>query len=470
MASGTATLTGYLVGGYYLITTNGVYTKNIPISGSAPSGVVYKKATIKLQLRNAGWNTITFKANNTTNIGTMGAGGTPSGTTPAERTASLSKTYNYANLQTLTLSADQTDRTELVGNASNTIIITLDWEDAATACGAPTLSVYTTPCGTDTVAMSWSGATSGSNNAITGYEIQYRDSTNGTSYTADWAALTTVSTTATSGSANLQMPSTPSMYRQFRIRTVGAAGAGYESDWYILGLVQRFGVCKAPTSITISDSTPPLETQITVSWTGASAGVGDTISGYALWRSDDVNGPYEQIDMVYSTDTYDSMYTTSSDVFGEIYYYKVQTLSATDSMYNSPLSTVYTSAASGYGLPTAPTSVTATPISTYPGAIVKLEWSGATDGYMNPITGYTISRSTTADGTYAEVLNVTGASVTSTQVKAPDDAGTTYYYKVSSVGTVNGYNSANSTATAEITAAEQPVVNGGIGRTNAVVD
>ena len=370
----------------------------------------------------------------------------------------------------MTLTADKFERTELVGKNDDTLLITIGWEDAATACGAPTSSTYTTPCGTSTVAMSWSGATAGSNNAITGYEIQYRDSTDGTTYAADWAALTTVATTETSGSADLQMPSTPAMYRQFQIRTVGAAGSGYESAWFVLGQVQRFGTCKAPTSITISTNTPPLESPLTISWTGASAGVGDTIYGYALWRSDDANGTYEQVGIVYSTVTSGSIDTISSDVFGDTYYYKIQTLSATDSMYNSALSTVYTSAVSGYGLPTAPTSVTATPSSTYAGGVVKLQWSGATDGYLNPITGYTISRSTTPDGVYAEILNVNGASVTVAQVKSPDDVGTSYYYKVSSVGTINGYNSAYSTAKAEVAAIEQPVVSGGVGRTNAVVD
>ena len=284
MASGTVTLNGYLVGGYYTITPNGVNTKNIPISGEVPEGVVYTKASIKLQLRNAGWNTITFKANDTTAIGTMGAGGTPSGSTPAERTSSLSKTYDYSKLRTMTLIADVYDRTELVGNAEDTLIITLTYEDAATACGAPTSSVYNTPCATDTVAMSWSGATAGSNNAIVGYEIQYRDSTDGTTYASDWANLTTIASTETSDSADLQMPSTPAMYRQFRIRTLGEAGAGYESSWFVAGTVQRFGVCKPPESLSISTNTPPFESPLTISWIGASAGVGDTISGYALWR------------------------------------------------------------------------------------------------------------------------------------------------------------------------------------------
>ena len=122
MASGTVTLTGYLLAGNYLITPDARNTKNIPIynSVSVPENVVIKTAKIELQLRNPGWNTITFKANNSTAIGTMGVGGT-GGT----RTSSLNKTYNYRNLNSLTLTADNTDRTELVGKLEDTIIITL---------------------------------------------------------------------------------------------------------------------------------------------------------------------------------------------------------------------------------------------------------------------------------------------------------------------------------------------------------
>lgn len=99
-----------------------------------------------------------------------------------------------------------------------------------TACGAPTACAVNDALSTGNVTLSWSGATAGTANAISGYEIQYRDSSNGSTW-GSWSALKTVSSTATSGSLSVAPPSTAGYYRQFRVRTQGAAGSSYYSGW-----------------------------------------------------------------------------------------------------------------------------------------------------------------------------------------------------------------------------------------------
>ena len=251
------------------------------------------------------------------------------------------------------------------------------------------------------------------------------------------------------------------------MQTTGSAGSGYYSDWTnAYGPCIRTALAQAPNSVVVSNTTPTVSETITVSWTGAVAGDDDTIGGYALCRCDELDGQYELIGTVSTSATSGSMTTTSSATFGETYYYRVQTLSGTDNNYNSALSTVYASATSGYGKPTVPANFVATPNQTTAGGIVRLSWSASTDGYLNPVTGYQIVRSTTADGVYSDVGGTTN---TYFMAPAPSSESTTYYYKVCAVGTINGYNSAYTATPATVIAATPAAVTGGIGRTNAVV-
>lgn len=99
-----------------------------------------------------------------------------------------------------------------------------------TACGAPTACAVNDTLSTGNVTLSWSGAKDGTENAITGYEIQYRDSIDGSSW-GSWTALKTVASTSTSASLSVSPPSTAGNYRQFRVRTQGTAGSAYYSGW-----------------------------------------------------------------------------------------------------------------------------------------------------------------------------------------------------------------------------------------------
>ena len=354
---------------------------------------------------------------------------------------------------------------QILGSTEITLVV--NWTATTSKCGAPTSVSVPASSNTTSVNVSWQGASNGTNNAISGYIFQARDSTDGGTTYGSWSQVKTVSSTESSGSTTLPMPTTLGTYRQFRVQTTGAAGSSYYSDWTsAYGPCVRTALATPPTSVTVDNDTPTVEETITVSWTGAAAGENDTIGGYTVLRSTSEDGDYESIGVVSTSATSGSMTTTSSDTFGETYYYRVQTLSGTSAAYDSAVSTVFAMATSGYGKPTVPTNLKATPNTTTAGAVVKLSWNASTDGYLNPVAGYQIARSTSVDGAYSVIGNTTG---TAFRTPAPTSEATTYYFKVCAVGTINGYNSAYTSTPVTVNAVPAPTVTGGIGRTNAIV-
>lgn len=104
-----------------------------------------------------------------------------------------------------------------------------------------------------------------------------------------------------------------------------------------------------------------------------------------------------------------------------------------------------------YTAPTAPTAVNISRESATPGESVILSWSGAKAGNNVEITGYQVYRATAADGEYADLAE-TDADTLNISVTAPEAAGS-YFYKVRAMGSVAGYNSALSSAYAQVSVA-----------------
>jgi|GEM_PF-4146131 len=150
-----------------------------------------------------------------------------------------------------------------------------------TACGAPTAVSVSATVSEGNVTLSWSGATSGNNNAISSFEIQYSESSNGSSW-GGWTALTAVNTSSGSGSVSVSPPDTRGYYRRFQIRTRGAAGASYYSGWAVSSnSVQRARLPTAPDSFSVLPSPAKVRDILTLSWSGAAAGSG-TVAAYQI--------------------------------------------------------------------------------------------------------------------------------------------------------------------------------------------
>lgn len=324
--------------------------------------------------------------------------------------------------------------------------------DACTPPSSVTLDV-------DAKQLTISGGSGGDLNTFEGWGVSWRERPENGDTWGEWSADTVTTTNGVTVSVNA------GMVRQFQVRTRGSAGEKYYSAYVECPtLLVGITAASAPTNITATNASPAPGTTITINWTGAAAGVSNPITGYELWQSSTSDGTYSLVKSVSTTETSGNTTFTSDLSIGETLYLKVKTIGTT-SGYDSELSSFTLSITGGYGLVTAPTTVQVSSAKHYANGIVRLEWSGAADGYENPVKGYEIYRSSNPNSGYTLIANI--ASGTKAFVNAPAANGGVYYYKVKTIGTANGFNSALSSVYATLTAAAYTYQL--IGRTNAVM-
>lgn len=277
-----------------------------------------------------------------------------------------------------------------------------------TACTAPTSVTASSNNFENTVTISWSGASGGASNSISSYYIQYATSPNNTTW-GSWTNLTTVSSTATSGSQSIDMSSKVSRghYVKFRVRTQGSAGGSYYSDYTSSSAIRRqdYTNCVAPTSFTIvSDVVDnPFETSVTLKWSGASGGTANTISSYyiqyAVSSDNSTWNTWSDLTIINSTvASGDATFNMSSNVPRSYYVkFRIQVRGSAGSSYYSDYKETYGYQRNPYTACTAPTSFTI--VSDLSGDSkydtlfenkLTLKWSGASSGTNNSISGYNI--------------------------------------------------------------------------------
>lgn len=148
---------------------------------------------------------------------------------------------------------------------------------------------YVTPTNTETTAqIFFSGADDGVYNLISGYGYQYAESEDGVTY-GSWSSEQNIAITEKSGDFTVNPPSSRGSFRKFRIRTKGAAGASFYSDWFELSTtLQKNTVPIAPTTLTF-EANPFLNTAV-LKWSGDLAGVGNNVASYTLGYALSDNG------------------------------------------------------------------------------------------------------------------------------------------------------------------------------------
>ena len=201
-----------------------------------------------------------------------------------------------------------------------------------------------------------------------------------------------------------------------------------------------YTACSAPTSVTVSNSSPLAGESVTLSWSGAKAGDLNPIYSYEVHRATSATGTYSLLATVKTSATSGSTTVTAPSTMGSSYYYKVKTIGTLDSTaYDSGLSSVYaTVTAKTVTACSAPTTVTLSSATVDAGTAYTLSWSGAKAGTNNPILGYAIYRSTdnkTFENLQNYVSTATSGSVSLTNNPTND---TTYYYQVATVGSIDG--------------------------------
>lgn len=270
--------------------------------------------------------------------------------------------------------------------------VTVDYLPVS-AAGAPTkltLGAESAAPGAK-ITLSWSGATAGENNSISGYNV-YR----ATEAEGDYILLSSLSSTTTSGSLTVTAPTTNGSAYYYKVSTVGTLD-GYDSDMSVsyATLTCSYNAVGAPTSVSIATSNVSPGAKVTLSWSGATVGDNNTITGYKVYRAESADGPYSlYFANEWVTPPPDGVSTAGScEVIapadnGITHYYKVQTLGE---LGNSDLSSTYASLSCTFSSPSAPTSVLVGGVSTayvYPGEQMTVEWSGASPGANNPIVSY----------------------------------------------------------------------------------
>jgi len=205
---------------------------------------------------------------------------------------------------------------------------------AITACGTPTACTVSPTLSEGNVTLSWSGATTGAGNAISSYEIEYADSSNGSSWGA-WTALSTFTTGNGYGSLSVAPPSTRGNYRKFRVRARGTAGASYYSAWKeSTNNVRKNTLPTAPTTFTASPNIYAAST-VTLAWSGAAAGT-SAIKQYVIQQctSTDNNtwSAYATLATISSSATSGSYTAAASNVAGTYTRYRISVTDALDAV------------------------------------------------------------------------------------------------------------------------------------------
>lgn len=89
-----------------------------------------------------------------------------------------------------------------------------------------------------------------------------------------------------------------------------------------------------------------------------------------------------------------------------------------------------------------PTKVSVSTTNVAPSTSVTLSWSKAKAGGANAITGYIVWRADSVDGNYVNIAEIsTSATSGSCSVTSPAANNTNYYYRIETLGTVDGYDS-----------------------------
>lgn len=97
-----------------------------------------------------------------------------------------------------------------------------------TNCREPTSPKLSATLSRDTVKLSWGAGSAGTNNSVTGYDVQRRESSDGNSW-GSWEDVPGSPVTTTE--INVSPPNTAGNYYQYQVRTRGSAGSNYYSGW-----------------------------------------------------------------------------------------------------------------------------------------------------------------------------------------------------------------------------------------------
>lgn len=304
----------------------------------------------------------------------------------------------------------------------------------------PATSAVATPAtySNETITLTWSGA-SGGTSTVKGYQIASRTSLDNSTWSA-WNVLTTLTLSASGGSYNPAVSSTPGTYTQFGVWTIDALDV-YSAETVSNSIFCDVTACGAPTLCSVSAALA--EGNVTLSWSGATAGAGNAITSYEIQYSDSPDnstwGDWTALMTVSTTATSNSVSVSPPGTRGNYRRFRVRTCGVAGESYYSDW-TVSGNTVRKNTLPTPPVSFAAAP-AIYEGSVVTLTWSGAAPG-TSAIKQYVIQRATSTDGTNwsayeALTIVISGLTSGTYTANASQIAGTFTRYRISVTDTLD---------------------------------
>ncbi len=127
--------------------------------------------------------------------------------------------------------------------------------------------------------LMWSEAKGDGSNLITGYEVEYSESIDGEVW-GEWLPLTVIASSTGSGTLYVEPPTVRGSYKRFRLRTLGALGEEFYSDWVVSGPLRKNILPSAPSLFTASPEVYD-GGNITLSWSGVIQGT-SAIKSYII--------------------------------------------------------------------------------------------------------------------------------------------------------------------------------------------
>ena len=296
---------------------------------------------------------------------------------------------------------------------------------AVVAPGVPT-GLGATAQSSTSIAVSWTTVT-----GATSYQI-FRSTTSGSAYTQ-------VGTSASSPFTDVGLTASTPYY--YVVKAVNSAGiSGYSSEATATTSAPPVVAPGAPTGV---GATAQSSTSIAVTWTAVTGA-----TSYTIFRSATSGGAYTQVGTSASSPFTDVGLTPSTP-----YYYVVKAVNSAGTSGYSSEATATTSAPPVVA-PGAPTGVGATAQSS---TSIAVSWTAVTGA-----TSYTIFRSATSGGTYAQV----GTSASSPYTDVGLTPSTAYFYEVKAINSAgtSGYSS-EATATTSAPPVVAPGIPTGVGAT-----
>ena len=299
--------------------------------------------------------------------------------------------------------------------------------------GAPT-GLTLTEQGPSRIDLSWTAPAATGGGDITGYKIEYSDSSDPTPGAGRWKVLVanTMKTTTTYSDDGSVASLDEGDRRHYRVSAINSAGAGVASTAVRSDVTPAAaGVAtSAPTALVAMAMGPA---QIDLSWTAPTDTSGDDITGYQIEYSNfnkaaGTWGGWD--DLVETTGNDKTTYTddgSEESLMAEnTRQYRVAALVAdTTSEFSNPASAT-TAKATVPGAPKAPTLLPT-------GAqAITVNWTAPTNTGGSPITGYRIERSENGSSWKVLVKDTESLNLTHPDTEVPK-ANTRWHYRVSAI-------------------------------------